>query len=53
MTAEHVLDHRPLAPMRQMANNVPEVTAHFWIINERDRCLAPAGSLAVQFTLRR
>ncbi|MFH9090296.1 hypothetical protein [Streptomyces sp. NPDC017673] len=32
MTTEHVLDDRPLAPMRQMANKVPEVTVYFWII---------------------
>ncbi|MEU0971264.1 hypothetical protein ABZ357_39835 [Streptomyces sp. NPDC005917] len=32
MTAEHVLDDRPLAPVRRMANKVPEVTVYFWII---------------------
>jgi uncharacterized membrane-anchored protein len=32
MTAEHVLDDRPLLPVRRMANKVPEVTAYFWII---------------------
>ncbi|MBY8340508.1 hypothetical protein LXH13_16515 [Streptomyces spinosirectus] len=32
MTAEHVLDDRPLAPVRQLANKVPEVTVYFWII---------------------
>ncbi|MET7451518.1 hypothetical protein ABZT03_06395 [Streptomyces sp. NPDC005574] len=32
MTAEHVLDDRPLAPVRRMANKVPEVTVTFWIV---------------------
>ncbi|MEU0050370.1 hypothetical protein [Streptomyces sp. NPDC006309] len=32
MTTEHVLDHRPLAPVRRMADKVPEVTVYFWII---------------------
>ncbi|MFL5996512.1 MAG: hypothetical protein ACJ736_19755 [Streptomyces sp.] len=32
MTAEPVLDGRPLAPVRQLANKVPEVTVYFWII---------------------
>ncbi|MET8137206.1 hypothetical protein [Streptomyces sp. NPDC005251] len=32
MTAEHILDDRPLAPVRQLANKVPEVTVYFWII---------------------
>ncbi|WP_327667682.1 hypothetical protein OHN37_41335 [Streptomyces sp. NBC_00485] len=32
MTAEHVLDDRPLVPVRSLANKVPEVTACFWII---------------------
>ncbi|MET7642943.1 hypothetical protein ABZS83_04695 [Streptomyces sp. NPDC005426] len=32
MTAEHVLDDRPLAPVRRMGTKVPEVTAYFWII---------------------
>ncbi|WP_406101070.1 hypothetical protein OG698_02180 [Streptomyces sp. NBC_01003] len=32
MTAQHVLDDRPLAPVRRMANKVPEVTIYFWII---------------------
>ncbi|KOV93832.1 hypothetical protein [Streptomyces sp. NRRL B-3648] len=32
MTTEHLLDDRPLAPIRQMANKVPEVTVYFWII---------------------
>lgn len=32
MTTEHLLDDRPTAPFRQMANKVPEVTVHFWII---------------------
>jgi uncharacterized membrane-anchored protein len=32
MTAEHLLDDRPLLPVRRMANKVPEVTAYFWII---------------------
>lgn len=76
MTAEHVLDERPLAPVRQMANKVPEVTVYFWIIKvlttgmgeTASDCLARtlgpvpavalgglalAGSLAVQFALRR
>ncbi|MFJ3338958.1 hypothetical protein [Streptomyces sp. NPDC086766] len=32
MTTEHLLDDRPLAPIRQMTNKVPEVTIYFWII---------------------
>ncbi|MEU9171718.1 hypothetical protein AB0D34_28660 [Streptomyces sp. NPDC048420] len=32
MTAEHVLDDRPLISARQLANKVPEVTVGFWII---------------------
>ncbi|MEU6365358.1 hypothetical protein ABZ876_06335 [Streptomyces sp. NPDC046931] len=32
MTARHALDDRPLAPVRQLANKVPEVTVYFWII---------------------
>ncbi|MDX2676994.1 COG4705 family protein [Streptomyces sp. NY05-11A] len=32
MTAEPVLDERPLAPGRRLANKVPEVTVYFWII---------------------
>ncbi|MEV7734872.1 hypothetical protein AB0O75_22840 [Streptomyces sp. NPDC088921] len=32
MTAEPVLDGRPLAPVRQLANKVPEVTVYFWVI---------------------
>ncbi|MFK4103917.1 hypothetical protein ACI2L1_28320 [Streptomyces sp. NPDC019531] len=32
MTAEPVLDERPLLPVRQLANKVPEVTVYFWII---------------------
>ncbi|WP_369241217.1 hypothetical protein AB5J56_41935 [Streptomyces sp. R21] len=32
MTAEHVLDDRPLVPVHRMANKVPEVTVYFWII---------------------
>nr|WTB29102.1 hypothetical protein OG781_05925 [Streptomyces sp. NBC_00830] len=32
MTTEHVLDDRPLVPVRRMANKVPEVTVYFWII---------------------
>ncbi|MFF7638968.1 hypothetical protein [Streptomyces canus] len=32
MTAEPVLDGRPLAPVLQLANKVPEVTVYFWII---------------------
>ncbi|MCW7946062.1 membrane protein [Streptomyces hygroscopicus] len=34
MTTEHVLDDRPHlnAPVRRMANKVPEVTVYFWII---------------------
>ncbi|WP_089107570.1 COG4705 family protein [Streptomyces hyaluromycini] len=32
MTARHLLDDRPLAPVRQLANKVPEVTVYFWII---------------------
>ncbi|MFJ8782067.1 MULTISPECIES: hypothetical protein [unclassified Streptomyces] len=32
MTAEPVLDGHPLAPVRQLANKVPEVTVYFWII---------------------
>ncbi|MFE3855175.1 hypothetical protein ACFXPN_29080 [Streptomyces griseorubiginosus] len=32
MTAEHVLDGRPLVPVRRTANKVPEVTVYFWII---------------------
>ncbi|MGW2960978.1 COG4705 family protein [Streptomyces sp. NPDC001220] len=32
MTAEHVVDDRPLTPVRRMANKVPEVTVYFWII---------------------
>jgi uncharacterized membrane-anchored protein len=32
MTAEHILDERPLTPVRQLANKVPEVTVYFWII---------------------
>ncbi|MFG2131876.1 hypothetical protein ACGFNV_29235 [Streptomyces sp. NPDC048751] len=32
MTAEHILDDRSLAPVRQLANKVPEVTVYFWII---------------------
>ncbi|MEV0186007.1 hypothetical protein AB0I54_43140 [Streptomyces sp. NPDC050625] len=32
MTTEHLLDDRPLAPLRAMANKVPEVTVYFWII---------------------
>ncbi|WP_405672177.1 hypothetical protein [Streptomyces canus] len=32
MTAEPVLDGRPLAPIHQLANKVPEVTVYFWII---------------------
>ncbi|MFD8718000.1 hypothetical protein ACFV2H_08260 [Streptomyces sp. NPDC059629] len=32
MTARHALDDRPLAPVRQSANKVPEVTVYFWII---------------------
>ncbi|MDX2543337.1 hypothetical protein ACOT81_43395 [Streptomyces sp. WI04-05B] len=32
MTAEPVLDGRPLTPVRQLANKVPEVTVYFWII---------------------
>ncbi|MFJ9817723.1 hypothetical protein ACIRU3_21125 [Streptomyces sp. NPDC101151] len=32
MTTQHVLDDRPLVPLRAMANKVPEVTVYFWII---------------------
>lgn len=32
MTAEPVLDERPLASVGQLANKVPEVTVYFWII---------------------
>src|SRR3954447_23134041 len=32
MTTEHLLDDRPLAPLRTLANKVPEVTVYFWII---------------------
>ncbi|MFG3024344.1 hypothetical protein ACGFZQ_38475 [Streptomyces sp. NPDC048254] len=32
MTTERLLDDRPLAPLRTMANKVPEVTVYFWII---------------------
>ncbi|MEV6670429.1 hypothetical protein [Streptomyces sp. NPDC051162] len=32
MTAAHLLDDRPLVPVRRMANKVPEVTVYFWII---------------------
>jgi uncharacterized membrane-anchored protein len=32
MTAEHVLDDRPHAPVRRLATKVPEVTVYFWII---------------------
>ncbi|MFE1923355.1 hypothetical protein ACFW91_12385 [Streptomyces asoensis] len=32
MTAEPVLDERPLTPARRLANKVPEVTVYFWII---------------------
>jgi len=32
MTAEHILHGRPLAPVRRLANKVPEVTVYFWII---------------------
>ncbi|MFE5190105.1 hypothetical protein [Streptomyces sp. NPDC056628] len=32
MTAEPVLGERPLAPARQLANKVREVTVYFWII---------------------
>ncbi|RVU22879.1 hypothetical protein EOT10_20610 [Streptomyces antnestii] len=32
MTAEHLLDERPLTSHRRMANKVPEVTAYFWVI---------------------
>ncbi|MFF4548545.1 hypothetical protein [Streptomyces sp. NPDC001435] len=32
MTTEHLLDDRPLVPLRAMANKVPEVTVYFWII---------------------
>ncbi|UXY31986.1 COG4705 family protein [Streptomyces sp. HUAS TT20] len=31
MTTEHLLDDRPLASLRAMANKVPEVTVYFWI----------------------
>lgn len=32
MTPEHLLDDRPRATLRVLANKVPEVTAYFWII---------------------
>ncbi|MER5506674.1 hypothetical protein ABT052_15280 [Streptomyces sp. NPDC002766] len=32
MTTEHLLDDRPLVPLRTMANKVPEVTVYFWIV---------------------
>lgn len=32
MTTEHLLDDRPRASLRALANKVPEVTAYFWII---------------------
>jgi uncharacterized membrane-anchored protein len=32
MTTEHLLDDRPLAPLRRSAAKVPEVTVYFWII---------------------
>ncbi|MEU6352433.1 hypothetical protein ABZ896_24435 [Streptomyces sp. NPDC047072] len=32
MTAEHVLDDRPVLTVRRMANKVSEVTVYFWII---------------------
>jgi uncharacterized membrane-anchored protein len=32
MTTEHLLDDRPLTPLRTLANKVPEVTVYFWII---------------------
>ncbi|MER5519544.1 hypothetical protein [Streptomyces sp. NPDC002763] len=32
MTTERLLDDRPLAPLRTVANKVPEVTVYFWII---------------------
>ncbi|MFF2502750.1 hypothetical protein ACFVTY_05080 [Streptomyces sp. NPDC058067] len=32
MTAEHLLDERPLTSHRRLANKVPEVTAYFWVI---------------------
>ncbi|MFF4397415.1 hypothetical protein [Streptomyces sp. NPDC001480] len=32
MTTERLLDNRPLASVRAMANKVPEVTVYFWII---------------------
>ncbi|MEU9207831.1 hypothetical protein AB0D27_07720 [Streptomyces sp. NPDC048415] len=32
MTTEHLLDDRPLVPLRGSASKVPEVTVYFWII---------------------
>ncbi|MET7289326.1 hypothetical protein [Streptomyces sp. NPDC005573] len=32
MTAQHLLDDRPRAPLRTMANKVPEATVCFWLI---------------------
>ncbi|MFF0163790.1 hypothetical protein ACFYRY_40730 [Streptomyces sp. NPDC005263] len=32
MTAKPVLDQHPVAPVRQLANKVPDVTVYFWII---------------------
>ncbi|MFF4021065.1 hypothetical protein [Streptomyces sp. NPDC001843] len=32
MTARHALDDRPLTPVHQSVNKVPEVTVYFWII---------------------